>query len=376
MLGEATPGFAISGGIPLAGLRGLFDAALFSSFGTLLFRIGVLPRARGRMPVKVAAALDGRLLLLVRGSLIAALAIGVAWLAFESALMGDADGLAQTLGTVPTVMASTAFGHLLVAQETGLGLVLLLLRRGVRPRHRTLALAASAGVLLLQAGHGHAMSMYGPSLLLASEAVHLLAGGAWLGGLVPLLLTARLAPPRAAATAARSFSVLGKWCVALVAATAAYQAWILVGSVAGLVDTAYGWIACTKLLIFGVLLGFAWVNRYRLAPALIGTKPDQARRRLIVSIGVQTGFGVLVLLAAGILSSLPPSMHVKAIDPTRAQIGLERGGTSSRQPEAPRSQGWSISRSNRLVRTDKDARQGNKLRRVGVHRELMTAAAR
>ncbi len=315
MADGTVPDFAISGGIPLAGLRGLFDAALFSGFGTLLFWIGVLPRARGKMPVEVAAALDGRLLLLVRASLIAALAIGVAWLAFEAALMGDADNLAQTLETVPTVVASTAFGHLLVAQEIGLGLVLLLLHREARPRHRTLALAASAGVLLLQAGHGHAMSMYGPSLLLASEAVHLLAGGAWLGGLAPLLLTARLAPPRAAATAARSFSVLGKWCVVLVAATAAYQAWILVGSIAGLVGTAYGWIACTKLLIFGVLLGFAWVNRYRLAPALVGAEPDQARRRLAVSIGVQTGVGVLVLLAAGVLSSLPPSIHVKAIDP-------------------------------------------------------------
>ena len=305
----ALPGLAISGGVPLAALRGLFDAALFSGFGTLLFWVGVLPRARGRMPARAALALDARLLLLARASLTAALALGLAWLAAEAALMADADDLAQTLGAIPTVAASTAFGHLLVAQEIGAGLALLPLRRGVRPRRRILALAASAAVLLLQAGHGHAMSMYGPSLVLASEAVHLLAGGAWLGGLLPLLLATRLAPPRAAATAARSFSVLGKWCVGLMAATAACQAWTLVGSIPGLFGTAYGWTACAKLLIFGVLLGFAWMNRYRLAPALVGARPDQARRRLVVSIGVQTCFGVLVLLAAGVLSSLPPSLH-------------------------------------------------------------------
>ncbi len=323
MLNGALPGFDISGGMPLAVLRGSFDAALFSSFGSLLFWAGVLTRARAKMPAEAERALDNRFLLLVRVSLIAALATGAAWLLFEAGLMADADGPAQSLGAIPTVLASTAFGHLLAAQGIGLALAILLLRRGARPSQRNLALVASAGVLLLQAGHGHAMSMYGGvSLLLASEAVHLLAGGAWLGGLLPLLLAARLAPPRAGATAARSFSVLGKWCVGLVAATAACQAWTLIGSVPGLVGTAYGWIACTKLLVFGVLLGFAWVNRYRFAPALLGAQPDRAVWRLSVSIAVQTGFGVLVLLAAGVLSSLPPSMHLQAIWPFSQQLSL------------------------------------------------------
>ena len=323
MLNGALPGFDISGGMPLAALRGSFDAALFSSFGSLLFWAGVLTRARAKMPAEAERVLDTRFLLLVRVSLIAALATGLAWLVFEAGLMADADGLAQSLSAIPTVLASTAFGHLLAAQGIGLALAILLLRRGARPSQRNLALVASAGVLLLQAGHGHAMSMYGRvSLLLASEAVHLVAGGAWLGGLLPLLLAARLAPPRAAATAARSFSVLGKWCVGLVAATAACQAWTLIGSVPGLVGTAYGWIACTKLLVFGVLLGFAWVNRYRFAAALLGAQPDRAVWRLSVSIAVQTGFGVLVLLAAGVLSSLPPSMHLQAIWPFSQQLSL------------------------------------------------------
>ena len=323
VLNGALPGFDISGGMPLAVLRGSFDAALFSSFGSLLFWAGVLTRARARMPAEAERALDNRLLLLVRVSLVAALATGAAWLLFEAGLMAEADGPAQALGAIPTVLASTAFGHLLAAQGIGLALAILLLRRGTRPGQRNLALAASAGVLLLQAGHGHAMSMYGGvSLLLASEAVHLLAGGAWLGGLLPLLLAARLAPPRAAATAARSFSVLGKWCVGLVAATAACQAWTLIGSVPGLLGTAYGWIACIKLLVFGVLLGFAWVNRYRFAPALLGAQPDRAARRLSVSIAVQTGVGVLVLLAAGMLSSLPPSMHLQAIWPFSQRFSL------------------------------------------------------
>ncbi len=316
VLNGALPAFAISGGMPLATIRGGFDLALFSAFGTLLFAVGVLPRARARMPAEAASTLDRLLLALARGSLAAALLAGAAWLAMEAEQMAGAETLAQWRAALPLVSGSTAFGRLLLVQGLGLVAALLLLASGGGALRRRLALSASAIVLVFQAGHGHGMSMSGAlGLLTIVNGVHLLAGGAWLGGLLPLLLVARIAPPRAGATAARSFSVLGKWCVGLVAATAGYQAWILVGSVPALVGTAYGWIACTKLLLFGVLLGFAWVNRYRFAPALLGNEPDRAKNRLVLSIAVQSGFGVLVLLAAGVLASLAPGMHMQAVWP-------------------------------------------------------------
>ncbi len=156
VLNGALPAFAISGGVPRAVLRGSFDAALFSGFGALLFWDRVLERARGRIPDPARHALDHRLLHLVRVSLVAASVAGIAWLVSEAGLMADAGSLAQSLATVPTVLASTAFGHLLLAQGVGLAAALLLLRRGDRPAQRTAALVASAAVLLLQAGHGHA----------------------------------------------------------------------------------------------------------------------------------------------------------------------------------------------------------------------------
>ncbi len=317
------PAFAVSGGMPLAAVRGAFDLLLFSAFGTLLFWVGVLPRARGRMPAEAASTLDQWLLALVQGSLLAALLAGAGWLAMEAAQMSGADTLPQWRAALPVVAGSTAFGHLLLVQGIGLVATLLLLGRRGRRSQQRLALAASAVVLLIQAGHGHGMSMSGAlGLLTIVNGVHLLAGGAWLGGLLPLLLVTRIAPPRAGATAARSFSVPGKWYVGLVAATAGYQAFILVGSIPGLVGTAYGWIVCVKLILFGVLLGFAWVNRYRFAPALLGNQPNRAKNRLVASIAVQSGFGVLVLLAAGVLASLAPSMHVQAVWPFSGHPGL------------------------------------------------------
>ncbi len=189
----------------------------------------------------------------------------------------------------------------------------------------------AAGLLALatalQAGHGHAWAMYGrPSPLLLAGVVHLLAAGGWLGGLPPLLLVVRGAPPAVGAAAARWFSPLGKWCVAGIAASAAWQFWVLVGGLPGLVGTAYGWVAGAKLGLFGVLLGFALLNRYGLAPALRGATPERARRRLLGAVSVQTGFGVLTVLAAGALGSLPPAMHLQPVWPFAWRPSLDTVG--------------------------------------------------
>ena len=313
------PTFLITGGLPLALVRGGFDAALLSVFGTLLFWTRVLPRSRARTAPEARAALDRHLVALVRASLAIALLAGLAWLVTTAGVMAGADRPSEALAALPTVLTITAFGHLLLLQAVCVVLTWIMLGSGIAPRRRTLALLGSTALLLLQVGHSHAWSMTGgidasailgrAGLLLPSTALHLLAGGAWLGGLLPLLLTVRIAPPRAGATAARSFSLIGKACVATMAVTAGLQSWILVGSVPALFGTAYGWIACLKLAILGVLVVFACINRYRLAPALLADAPETARHRLVASIALQTGFGLLVLLAAGVLSSLPPGLH-------------------------------------------------------------------
>ncbi len=292
---------------------------MLSGFGSLLFWTRVLPRSRARTPPAAQATLDRRLLATVRASLAAALLAGLAWLLAEAVSMAGATGPAEAARALPTVLAATTFGHLLSVQGVGIILAALALGRGTTQNRRHLAMVGSAMVLLLQVGHGHAWSMTGgiglrhvlhlPGLLLPSTALHLLAAATWLGGLLPLLLTVRVVPPRAGATAAHGFSIIGKWCVGAMAATATLQATILVGGLRGLRGTGYGWVACLKLSLFGVLLAFACLNRYRLAPVLLGPAPEAARRRLVLSIAVQTGFGLLVVLAAGTLASLPPGLH-------------------------------------------------------------------
>ncbi len=87
--------------------------------------------------------------------------------------------------------------------------------------------------------------------------------------------------------------------------------------------TGYGWMVLVKAVLLGALFAFAVANRYRFAPALLREDPARAKRVLVRSIGVQTAFGLAVVAAAAVLSSLPPAMHVQPNWPFPARLSLD-----------------------------------------------------
>lgn len=218
------------------------------------------------------------------------------------------------------MLRGTLFGHLVLARLGLLGLAGLALAW----RWDWTATLLAGAALATQAGHGHAWAMWdGPSWLLLSSGVHLLAAGAWLGGLLPLLALVAAVPPGAAALASARFSPLGTGCVVLLAGTAAFQASVLVGTLPGLAGTGYGLVALAKLAGFLGLLGFAARNRFRLTPALAGGTAGTARRRLVLSVALESGVGLLVVLTAGVMTSLPPSMHEQPLWPFPWRFSLD-----------------------------------------------------
>ena len=318
MLNGALPFFTLAEcGVPLILVRSLSVAALFSAYGTLVFRAVVVPRCVQRLPADQRSAIDRMLRHLVWGSLAVDLLALAAWLIAEAGVLAEAGDPAGALAAVWPVATDTTFGYLLLAQLAAVPLVALALGRGgSEPRWRAAAMLSAAAVLL-QAGHSHALAIApGVSVLLVSQGLHLLSAGAWLGGLAPLLLTVRAAPPQAGAFACRWFSPLGKLCLYVLVATIAYQGWELLGGIPGLVGSAYGWMAMLKGVLFGILFGFAWLNRYRFAPALRHEAGGAAAKRLLIrSIAVQTGFGIAVVFAAGFLASYPPGLHTQPVWP-------------------------------------------------------------
>lgn len=111
------------------------------------------------------------------------------------------------------------------------------------------------------------------------------------------------------ARAVRRFTPLGLSCVAVLAATALVQGWILIGGLPGLIGTDYGRVASAKLALFLISLVIAAVNRFRHTPALGGLTGGDAKRRLRRSIGVEMAVGLTVVLAAAVLAARVPARH-------------------------------------------------------------------
>jgi putative copper export protein len=287
--------------------RGLAVGTLLLAFGGAVFAAGVLPRALAKGPAELAAPLTRRGRGLVALSLAVALLASPCWAAAQAGVLlaqmqpGGAPW-GETLVRLPEILLETRFGEVALFGAAFCGLALLALWRS-----RLWLAALLAGVAVAShAGHLHGYAMQGAGPLAAVEALHLLAAGAWLGGLAGLLWLVAGAPPGVAATACRWFSPLGKLCVGGMAASALCMGGVLTGSLRDLVVTDYGRLVAVKIALFGVLLGFAGINRYRLAPAL-GIS-GRGRRALYVSLALQLGAGLLAVGCAVVLSGLEPTM--------------------------------------------------------------------
>ena len=295
----------------IALVRGMSVAAAFSLLGTLVFAIVLLPMIVPTAPAPIADLHHPVLRRLLWISISVSGSALLAWLVLEAADLAEAESIGQAFATVPKVLLVTVFGHVIALQLLMLAAATLILA-GLRQRWGYILAAAFAAILVaLEAGHTHALAMhFGPSFLLASQVVHLLAGAVWLGGLLPLLLFVHALPVYSGAKLAWRFSPIGAGCVLALATTASYQGWVLVGGLRGLSTTAYGLMALVKISLFFALLCFAAINRFYFTPALSGGRAEIAKSRIVFSIGVEAGLGLCIVLAAGVLSTLPPGMHM------------------------------------------------------------------
>jgi putative copper export protein/mono/diheme cytochrome c family protein len=307
MFNGAWPAGSIDGAhLPLVLARALWLAALFSATGALSFRALEARTDAGRhAPVRAGLSF------LAAASLVVAAGAWCLWVALQAAAIAGATSPADAMQALLPVFSRSEFGHIALAQ---VGLVLAglaTLRLG-----RLLPALCALAAVTLQAGHLHARAMDGwQSLLTAAVLLHLWAAAVWLGGLLPLRLVVRQAPLDAARAAVRRFSTRAMVCVTALALTALFQALRMFGGIPGLFGATYGWVAMVKAALFAALLAFAWRNRFRLAPKLGGPDPAAGRAALARSIAIETGVGVVVLLAAAVLTALPPGMHVQPVWP-------------------------------------------------------------
>ncbi|MGH6975300.1 MAG: copper homeostasis membrane protein CopD, partial [Stellaceae bacterium] len=270
-----------------------------------------------------AADLARRLKRLAWVSLALAVISGAGWLIGVAADMsGQSLGQVFGSGAIGTVLTRTRIGDdwlLRLALAIAFGATLAWRRRGRVGDVAWIGLALSVALLasLAWAGHGASDEGVDGKIHLAADLLHLIAAGAWLGGLAPLalLLTAArrgdTATTQAAAIATRRFSLMAVISVAVLLASGIANTWYLAGNVPALIGTLYGRLLLIKIGLFLIMLTIAAANRLRLTPRLAGAEPNAALAQLRRNALIESGLGLGILAIVGVLGILPPGLHTE-----------------------------------------------------------------
>jgi putative copper resistance protein D len=252
--------------------------------------------------------------------LAAAMFSGGIWLLLQaSAMSGQAFRETLVSGVMLTVLNETEFG---LVSEIRLALALVLaacLFYDHLLLPRWIALGAALCLIAAIAWTGHAASTLDELgfLHLTADALHLCAAAAWVGGLVSLALLLRVVRCHRASVGValeldvlRRFSALGMASVAALVISGAVNSWILVGSWRALATTEYGWILVLKIAAFGVIVGFAAVNRFWLTPRLAMPAEGDVFCWLLRNISAEIALGLFIFAVVGVLGTLHPAAHL------------------------------------------------------------------
>lgn len=161
------------------------------------------------------------------------------------------------------------------------------------------------------------------SVAIAVDYVHLLGAAVWGGGLFVLAIAVIPALRGAEADASRGviarvvprFSVLGLAAWATLALTGTYMAYLQVGSIGGIRDTAYGDSLLLKLLVLIPTLLLAAASLLVLGPRLQGTSSDLGNRaagHLRWAIPAEAALVIVALFFVGRLIGQEPAREVLA----------------------------------------------------------------
>lgn len=291
-------------------------AAVLTVFGGAAFRVYGLGNIGCAAALAVYDAWFARLAM--AGSIVALLS-GVGVLMATAAGMAGSAAAAVDPRLVWQVLRETAFGaawgwHLASCAAL---VAVCALRPGPRPRLvAVLALLVAASL----AWTGHAAMGTGAAGFAreANQTLHVLAGGLWVGGLVPLAWLLRHARQPSskqirwidvARDVLPRFSRMGYTAVGLILATGCANTALLVGRVQGLVASLYGRVLLIKIVLFAAMILLAVVNRYRLMPRLSEARSDTVAVTLARSVLCEQLLGFAVIGVVSQLGTMMPAIN-------------------------------------------------------------------
>lgn len=225
-----------------------------------------------------------------------------------------------------SVLSDTSFGSVWIARFILAAIILVLTTAGLMslPKHLNWLLPVLCGSLLISlAGVGHTQVEKGIGRIIhmSADGLHLLAAGAWLGGLVSLFYLVasgvRKSSPIDSAevsSAAFHFSGMGYIAVATLIGSGLINSWFLVGWFNNLA-TPYGRLLIVKLVLFAGMLVLAALNRFFLVPRLIKANaldehPVADLIKLRRHILGEQALGIVVILIVSALGTMEPAINL------------------------------------------------------------------
>ena len=308
--------------------RWVMFASIMSAIGLLMLRLLIARAVIRRVP-------GTTLRVLTRATIVAG---GIGLIAIpvylDFAIANDSLRSVFDLGALVPLFRVTAFGRgyldleLCFALFCVAGGVALWVDRPDREQRSIAELAAITGallaavaVLIIPGAVGHAGQTPPRGLSMFLDAVHLMSGSVWLGGLIGLLvlwLSLRGERPRGApsrvsvlAVVVPRFSSVAFVSVLVLLATGTGATIIHMPAVNALWDTSYGQAILVKILLLLLALGLAAGNLLRTKPGLAAAREHTERgesatrllSRLVSGETILVGGAVFV---AALLSSLAP----------------------------------------------------------------------
>ncbi|HEY3061316.1 MAG TPA: CopD family protein [Chloroflexota bacterium] len=192
--------------------------------------------------------------------------------------------------------------------------------RGVPRPFGQLAIGASALALLTVSLNSHSAALLsGAYLGVSVDWIHVLAAAAWVGGLaslayvLPVAVRTSAGGDRVLAQAVGRFSALALTSVAVLILTGTFQAWLHVGSIEGMVQTAYGLSITAKIGLLVLALLAAAFNLFIARPQLAALATREAAaaskmaQRFATAVRAELAFLSLALVVAAILTGISPA---------------------------------------------------------------------
>ncbi|MGH9222330.1 MAG: copper resistance protein CopC [Acidimicrobiales bacterium] len=319
-----------------------------TTVGTVAFGVGVPAAAAGatgaatgvRPPTPIAVS--GRwlfylgavllvgagtvgVLIVAKPSFVSVWLLNVAWaVAALGLVLTIADHRAATRTSLGNLLESST-GQKLSAQAIAVGLTWLAVGwASLRPSRWSLgAVGVGASAIMLQralAGHADASTV--PWFTVGTQWLHLVAVGAWVGGLAWLLVAFRRGDPGRGLGLARRFSTVALVMLVVVAVSGTLRAVDEVGAWSRMLDTSFGVTLLVKLGLFAALVALGARSRFRHVAAATAARVVGLRRTVRAEVVV----GVAVLGAAAVLAGLPPSASVAEAERLQRPRGVTISG--------------------------------------------------